>query len=226
VSNLSSIPVYDPTASKTQTASSSTGTSVQDMSQNFLKMLTVQLQNQDPLNPMDNASMTSQLAALNTVDGINRLNTSINSLVTQVQSANFMNLSTSVGKTAMIAGSDMYFGGSPVYTTARLSSPATALQAVIKDASGQVIKKVDLGAANAGDTDFIWDGSTDAGTVAPGGHYQIQFTAANVNGSASQPTSYVGSTVASVGQDATGILVGLGDGRQAKSTDILKWVGL
>jgi len=225
VSNLSSIPIYDPRAGKTQ-AASSTGTSVQDMSQNFLKMLTVQLQNQDPLNPMDNASMTSQLAALNTVDGINKLNTSINSLVSQVQSANFMNLSTSVGKTAMIAGSDMYFGGSPIYTTARLSSPATALQAVVKDASGQVVKKVDLGSANMGDTDFIWDGSTDAGTLAPNGRYQIQFTAANVNGSASQPVSYVGSMVASVGQDATGILVGMGDGRQAKSTDILKWVGL
>jgi len=223
--NLSSIPIYDPKAVKT-TSSMGTGTSVQDMSQNFLKMLTVQLQNQDPLNPMDNASMTSQLAALNTVDGINRLNTSINSLVAQVQSANFMNLSSSVGKTAMVAGSDMYFGGAPIYTTARLSNPTSNLQAIIKNASGQVIKKVDLGVANTGDTDFIWDGSMDAGGYAPNGRYQIEFSAANLNGVVSQPTSYVGSMVASVGQDTTGILLGLGDGRQAKSTDVLKWVGL
>ena len=99
------------------------------------------------------------------------------------------------------------------------------LQAIIKDASGQVVKKADLGAASAGDTDFIWDGSTDAGTLAPNGHYQIQFMAANSGEAAAQASSYVGSMVASVGQDATGILLGLGDGRQAKSTDILKWVG-
>jgi flagellar basal-body rod modification protein FlgD len=222
--NLSSIPTYDPRAVKTS-SSTGTGTSVQDMTQNFLRMLTVQLQNQDPMNPMDNASMTSQLAALNTVDGINRLNTSINSLVSQVQSANFMNLSSSVGKTAMVAGSDMYFGGVPIYTTARLTDPTSDLQAIIKDASGQVVKKVDLGAANAGETDFIWDGSTDAGTNAPNGHYQIEFTAADLGGATSQASSYVGSMVASVGQDATSILLGLGDGRNVKSTDILKWVG-
>ena len=93
--NISSIPIYDPTRTKTSSASSAT--SVEDLSQNFLRMLTVQLQNQDPLNPMDNAAMTSQLAALNTVDGINRLNTSVNSLVAQMQSANFMSLSSSGG---------------------------------------------------------------------------------------------------------------------------------
>ena len=65
----------------------------------FLKLMTTQLQNQDPMNPMDNAAMTSQLAALNQVDGINKLNTSVNALVAQMQSANFMNLSSSVGKT-------------------------------------------------------------------------------------------------------------------------------
>jgi len=222
--NLANIPIYDPNASKTA-ASSTNGTSVQDMTQNFLKMLTVQLQNQDPLNPMDNAAMTSQLAALNQVDGINRLNTSINSLVSQVQSANFMNLSSSVGKTAMVQGSNLYFGGSAVYTTAKLSNPASSLRAIIKDQTGQVIKQVDLGAANAGDVDFIWDGSTDAGGSANNGAYQIQFSSVDANGAASTPTSYVGAKVASVGQDASGILLGLGDGRQAKSTDVLKWVG-
>jgi flagellar basal-body rod modification protein FlgD len=60
---INNIPVYDPSAPPLQ--STSNGTSAADLSKNFLKMLTVQLQNQDPLNPMDNAAMTSQLAALN-----------------------------------------------------------------------------------------------------------------------------------------------------------------
>jgi flagellar basal-body rod modification protein FlgD len=224
-SNLSSIPIYDPNASANSATSSSTGTSVQDMTQNFLKMLTVQLQNQDPLNPMDNASMTTQLAALNQVDGINRLNTSINSLVSQVQSANFMNLSSSVGKTAMAQGSDVFFSGNSVYTSTNLSNAASDVKAIIKDSTGQVIKTVDLGAANAGNVDFIWDGTNDAGSTVSTGHYQIQFSAVDATGAASTPASYVGSSVASVGQDSTGILLGLADGRQVKSTDILKWVG-
>ena len=72
---ISNIPVYDPSKPVAQT--SNNGTSAKDLSQNFLKMLTVQLQNQDPLNPMDNAAMTAQLAALNQVDGINKLNLSL-----------------------------------------------------------------------------------------------------------------------------------------------------
>lgn len=73
---------YDPTA--TSAAASSGGTNVQssaDLSQNFLRMLTVQLQNQDPLNPMDNAAMTAQLAQLNMVDGIGKLNSSVASMM-------------------------------------------------------------------------------------------------------------------------------------------------
>ena len=79
---INNIPVYDRTAPPTPTTSN--GTSAADLSKNFLKMLTVQLQNQDPMNPMDNAAMTSQLAALNQVDGINKLNTSVNALVAQM----------------------------------------------------------------------------------------------------------------------------------------------
>jgi flagellar basal-body rod modification protein FlgD len=68
------------TASAAPVQSNNNGTSAEDLSKNFLRMLTVQLQNQDPMNPMDNAAMTSQLAALNQVDGINKLNTSVNAL--------------------------------------------------------------------------------------------------------------------------------------------------
>ena len=126
--SISDIPIYDP--SKAPVASSSNGTSAKDLSQNFLKMLTVQLQNEDPLNPMDNAAMTAQLAALNQVDGINKLNTSINSLVAQMNSANFMNLSSSVGKTALASGSKANYAGNPISMAAKLDASASSLKAV------------------------------------------------------------------------------------------------
>ena len=121
--SVSNIPIYDPT--KPPASASSNGTSAKDLSQNFLRMLTVQLQNQDPLSPMDNAAMTAQLAALNQVDGINKLNTSVNALVAQMQSANFMNLASSVGKTALSAGTKAYYSGSPISMGAKLDTSAS-----------------------------------------------------------------------------------------------------
>jgi flagellar basal-body rod modification protein FlgD len=221
---ISDIPVYDPT--KAPEALSSNGTSAKDLSQNFLRMLTVQLQNQDPLNPMDNAAMTAQLAALNQVDGINKLNTSVNSLVAQMQSANFMNLASSVGKTALSAGSKAYFTGDPISMAAKLDESTSSLSAVIRDNNGQIVSQFDFGATAAGVTDFIWDGADDAGQQVAQGMYTLELTATDSQGKLSYPDSYVGAMVASIGQDGSDLKVGLSDGRNILSTDILKWLAI
>jgi flagellar basal-body rod modification protein FlgD len=220
---INKIPVFDPTRPPAQTGN---GTSTQDLSQNFLKMLTVQLRNQDPLNPMDNAAMTSQLAALNQVDGINKLNTSVSALVAQMQSANFMNLSSSVGKTALAAGSQAYFSGAPISMAAKLDMPATELTAVIRGANGQIVNEYDFGATGAGLTDFIWDGRDDAGNTVAQGLYTIELTAKDAQGKTSYPSSYVGAMVASIGQEGQDMKVGLSDGRNILTTDILKWLAI
>ena len=222
--SISDIPVYDPT--KAPAASTSNGTSAKDLSQNFLKMLTVQLQNQDPLNPMDNAAMTAQLAALNQVDGINKLNTSVNSLVAQIQSANFMNLASSVGKTALSAGSKAYYTGSPISMAAKLDTSASSLKAVIRDTNGQIVSQFDFGATPSGVTDFIWDGADDSGQQVAQGMYTLELTATDSQGKLSYPNSYVGAMVASIGQDGSDLRVGLSDGRNILSTDILKWLAI
>ena len=222
--SVSNIPVYDPT--KPPASTTSNGTSAKDLSQNFLKMLTVQLQNQDPLNPMDNAAMTAQLAALNQVDGINKLNTSVTSLVAQMQSANFMNLASSVGKTALAAGSKAYYAGSPVSMGAKLDESASSLKAVIRDANGQIVDQIDFGPTSSGVLDFIWDGSNQDGQQVPQGLYSLELTATDSQGKVSYPDSYVGAMVASIGQDGSDLKVGLSDGRTILSTDILKWLAI
>lgn len=220
MSNINAIPVYDPSS---RPSVSNTGTSTEELSQNFLRMLTVQLQNQDPMNPMDNAAMTSQLAALNTVDGINRLNDTMSSLMTQMQSANFMNLSGSTGKSLLAQGDAIYFSGEPVYLSAKLESPATMLKAVIKDNAGQIVNQMELGSVAAGVTDLMWDGKNDAGESVAVGDYRVEFTATAADGSDSIPTSYVSAIVAAVGQTEGDITLSLGDGRQISPADILKW---
>jgi flagellar basal-body rod modification protein FlgD len=221
---INNIPVYDPSAPPAPTTSS--GTSAADLSKNFLKMLTVQLQNQDPMNPMDNAAMTSQLAALNQVDGINKLNTSVNALVAQMQSANFMNLSSSVGKTALAEGSQVYFSGHSVGMAAKLAAPAASLKAVIRDSNSQIVNQFDFGPTPIGMTDFIWDGGNDAGKQVASGIYTLELTATDAQGKTTSPASYVGAMVASIGQEGSDMKVGLSDGRNILSTDIVKWLAI
>ena len=221
---INNIPVYDPSAPPAPTTSN--GTSAADLSKNFLKMLTVQLQNQDPMNPMDNAAMTSQLAALNQVDGINKLNTSVTALVAQMQSANFMNLSSSVGKTALAEGSKIYFSGHAVGMAAKLDTPTASLKAVIRDSNSQIVNQFDFGPTPIGMTDFIWDGGNDAGKQVASGLYTLELTATDTQGKTSSPASYVGAMVASIGQEGSDMKVGLSDGRNILSTDIVKWLAI
>ena len=221
---INNIPVYDRTAPPTPTTSN--GTSAADLSKNFLKMLTVQLQNQDPMNPMDNAAMTSQLAALNQVDGINKLNTSVNALVAQMQSANFMNLSSSVGKTALAQGTQIYFAGQSVGMAAKLDAPAASLKAVIRDSNSQIVNQFDFGPTPACTADFIWDGGDDAGKQVMAGIYTLELTATDDQGTTTSPTSYVGAMVTSIGQEGADMQVGLSDGRNILTTDIVKWLAI
>ncbi len=221
---INNIPVYDPTAMPVQ--STSNGTSSADLSKNFLKMLTVQLQNQDPMNPMDNAAMTTQLAQLNQVDGINKLNTSVNALVAQMQSANFMNLASSVGKTALAEGSEVYFSGQAIGMAGKLDAPVDSLKAVIRDRNSQIVNQIDFGPTPAGVVDFIWDGGDDAGKQVASGKYTLELTATDAQGETSTPKTFVGAMVSSIGQEGTDMKVGLSDGRNILSTDIVKWLAI
>ena len=221
---VNNIPVYDRFAPPVSTTSN--GTSSADLSKNFLKMLTVQLQNQDPMNPMDNAAMTSQLAALNQVDGINKLNTSVTSLVAQMQSANFMNLSSSVGKTALAEGSQVYFAGQSVGMAAKLEAPAASLKAVIRDSNSQIVNQFDFGPTGSGMTDFIWDGGDDAGKKVMAGMYTLELTATDDQGKTTSPAAYVAAMVTSIGQEDSDMKVGLSDGRNILTTDIVKWLAI
>ena len=221
---INNIPVYDRFAPPVSTTSN--GTSSADLSKNFLKMLTVQLQNQDPMNPMDNAAMTSQLAALNQVDGINKLNTSVTSLVAQMQSANFMNLSSSVGKTALAEGSQVYFAGQSVGMAAKLDAPAASLKAVIRDSNSQIVNQFDFGPTGSGMTDFIWDGVDDAGKKVMAGMYTLELTATDDQGKTTSPAAYVAAMVTSIGQEDSDMKIGLSDGRNILTTDIVKWLAI
>jgi flagellar basal-body rod modification protein FlgD len=88
------------------------------------------------------------------------------------------------------------------------------------------VSQFDFGATAAGVTDFIWDGADDAGQQVAQGMYTLELTATDSQGKLSYPDSYVGAMVASIGQDGSDLKVGLSDGRNILSTDILKWLAI
>jgi len=222
---IDNIPVFDRTAPKVVT-SSSNGTSVQDLSQNFLRLLTVQLQNQDPMNPLDNAGMTTQLAALNQVEGINRLNKSMESMVAQLQAAQFLQLADSVGKTAQIEGSNAFFGGQSLIFGAGLASPAAELKASVIDPSGRVVRTMEFEGVDRGIFDFIWDGYDNDGMPAAPGAYRIELQAKDRQGNLLMPTAYVSASVATIGRDGNDIVATMSDGRRISINDIVKWLAI
>src|SRR5574343_657724 len=77
-------------------------TSADQIQDRFLKLLTTQLRNQDPLNPLDNAQMTSQLAQINTISGIEKLNTTVGKMLDIYNAGQGMQAAGLIGKYVLV----------------------------------------------------------------------------------------------------------------------------
>ena len=127
----------------------------------FMTLLVTQLQNQDPLNPMDNAQMTSQLAQLQTVTGVNKLNTTLESLKSSYQSSEAMQATNLIGHGVLVEGSGVPLASSKAVLGVELGSDADNVKVVISDAKGNEVETMDLGAQKAGVVPLAWDGVPD-----------------------------------------------------------------
>ena len=165
--------LLDSTNGKATKAANAT-TDTQDR---FLKLLTTQLKNQDPLNPMDNAQMTSQLAQISTVDGITKLNATLQQLLTSSVDAQTMQAAALVGHQVMVAGSGLQLSSAGAVGGVELSANADQVTVTIKDANGIVMDALNLGKLDAGVHNFTWDGKTSAGVQAVTGSYSISVAA-------------------------------------------------
>ena len=142
----------------------------------FLKLLVAQLNNQDPMNPLDNAQMTSQIAQINTVTGIQQLNQTMASMATQFNSLQVMQGTALIGRNVMTEGSTLSVADNVGKGGFELASPATSVKVEVLDAAGQVVDTVDLGAKAVGRHTFEWDASEYKGATEG---LQFRITAAN-----------------------------------------------
>jgi flagellar basal-body rod modification protein FlgD len=209
--------VNDPTSSATTTATSGslTTSSASDLQSSFLTLLVAQLQNQDPTNPMDNSQLTSQLAQISTVSGIEKLNTTLGSISGQIDNSQSLQASSLIGHGVMIPGSVVLSGAGSDGTASttpfgvELTQAADKATATVTDSSGKVIRTMDLGNLTAGVHTFTWDGTAADGSTVPDGAYNVSI-AASTNGTqlVAQPLQFA--LVQGVTKGSSGNLLDLG----------------
>jgi len=139
----------------------------------FLKLLVTQMQNQDPLNPMDNAQITSQMAQISTVDGITALNKTVQGLNTQFAQMQALQGAALVGHNVTVEGSGLTISDGKGIGGFELDAAANNVKVEILDTAGKVVDTLQLGAASSGTNGFTWD----AGSVADGSNYSFRVTA-------------------------------------------------
>jgi len=149
-------------------------TSAEELSNRFLTMLTAQMRNQDPLNPLDNAELTSQLAQISTVSGISQLNTTMQWLGYSLGSLQATQAATLIGRKVMLSGDDLTLADGKAEGGYVLSIPVEKAELVIKNADGVEVARRSLDKVDAGVHRFTWDGKDGKGNTLPDGEYKFE----------------------------------------------------
>lgn len=166
--------VYDAINSSSSKTST---TKTEDMQSRFLTLLTTQLKNQDPLNPMDNAQMTSQLAQISTVDGIERLNATLTTLMSSSSDQQQLQAAALVGHGALVTGKSLELTANGAIGGYELASAAESVKIEVRDSNGAIVRTITEKGGEVGVNSFVWDGKDDSGNAVAEGSYTFGVTA-------------------------------------------------
>lgn len=214
---MTTISALSTSQATSTTASTSTAASDANASQDrFLKLLVAQLNNQDPMNPMDNAQMTSQMAQINTVTGIQQVNETLKSMATQFSSLQVMQGTSMVGRDVLIEGNTLSPSAGVASGAIDLAGKADSVKVDILSPGGQILESFNLGTLDAGRQPFDWDASNYTGS----GNPSFKVTA-TMGGQPIATTSLARDKVLSVGSENGVMNIQLA-GRSSVSYDSIK----
>jgi flagellar basal-body rod modification protein FlgD len=195
-----------PMGSQVPTSASGVSASGQTLNQNdFLQLLTAQLENQDPLDPLTSADFAAELAEFSTATGVQNLETSLAG-----QAAVGL-----VGHNVAVSGNALVLGqnGATATGSFNLSAAAANVAVTITNAAGQTVASLSLGPMAAGTQTFSWNGAGTNGSTLPAGTYSFRVSAAGANGAAVSATPYAVVPVTGVALGGqSGPLLDLGGG--------------
>jgi len=177
-----SISGVNTTADATASAVSSAGTTSlgQDT---FLKLLTTQLQNQDPTNPVSNEEFVAQLAQFSSLEELQGISGGLDSLYMVNTSMNNAAMTNLLGRTVVAQSDTFHYGGSGDQVVRfDAASAATESTLTISDSDGDVVWSGDVGALAEGEGSYTWDGKDLSGVAVPEGDYTFTVSASDVNG--------------------------------------------
>ena len=170
------------TTSKTRDSS----TDPAAMQDRFLKLLVAQLNNQDPMNPLDNAQMTTQMAQINTVTGLQTLNLTMQTMAEQFSTMQQIQGISMIGRSVLSEGDRMSFADNTGKGMFDLAGAASSVKVEIVTPGGVAVDTIDMGAQEKGRHDFTWD--TSKYTAGDPSTLRFRVVAANKDGAVDSST--------------------------------------
>ncbi|MBN2647039.1 MAG: flagellar hook capping protein [Thiotrichales bacterium] len=150
--------------------------------QDFLRLLTIQLQNQDPSKPMDPTNFVTDLTQMSQLEATVKMNESILAMTSSFQSMQTMQAASMIGKNVQVSGNDFsHTAGTTSPFRLNLTQPLKDVSVVIGDSSGMV-KQLFLDDLAAGEKGLNWDGKSENGILNPSGVYSLTAYGTDENG--------------------------------------------
>ncbi|PBP53655.1 flagellar hook assembly protein FlgD [Pseudomonas syringae] len=185
----------------TPTATNSTGTLGKD---SFLQLLVTQMKNQNPLDPQDNTQFVAQLAQFSSLEGMQNLTSTVDTIASSYKSSQALQASSLVGRSVIIDASSTSVDTTKGLTGSIVVPSESSLTTVkVYDSQSNLVDSVDLGTQKAGTTSFAWDGTDSSGTQLPSGTYTFK-AEGSIQGKNTQLSTYLPATVNSVTMGVNG----------------------
>lgn len=200
-------------------ASAAAKSSTQETESRFLSLLIAQMKNQDPLNPLDNAQVTSQMAQLSTVQGIENMNKSLEALAASMGVNQMAQAANLIGRGVLVPGNTLNPAELQDVLGFDLSRPAESVSVNIHDAAGALVRKLNLGPRDMGVNVLAWDGLKENGSAAPAGEYSFTIDAVQGEQQVSNTTLFLGA-VNSVSQNSQGVQLNLAGNKNVGYAEI------
>ena len=200
-------------------AKAKASSSVDGTQDRFLTLLVSQMKNQDPLNPLDNAQVTSQMAQLSTVTGIDKLNATVQKLIDNTQQSQSFQATSMIGHVVLSNGNNIELSKSQGMYGIDLASSADSVTVTVRDANGKSVSEIPLGAQSTGLSQLQWNGTNSSGATLPDGKYTFEVKAM-LGGQAVTSSTLNYAAVQSVTNSGAGIKLNLSDATSISNSDV------
>lgn len=186
----------------------------------FLKLMTTQLQAQDPLKPMDSSAFLGQIAQFSQVSGLQSLNTSFSTLAASLTGNQTLQGASLIGRSVSVAGSSFTLGATgPASATTTLTQSGD-VRLLVRDGSGALVRTVDYGSQAKGSFTLAWDGTTNTGARASAGPYSVTAQFVGSDGVPQALATQVSQPVTAISTDSAGLQLTLQDGSSVALSDV------